>query len=229
MPSQLSIVVPALNEERYIGACLESIFSQNDSRIACVFVLLSPQTADGTAQVAAQYPVTILIAPAPGTNAARDFGMQQTSTELVAFIDADCRIDSRWLDAVFSRFEAENELVCLSGPYDYYELAAPKKFLYEAYIRTFGVLEQWIWHCKLYGGNFVITRQVWKAANGFDKTYEFFGDDVSIGKVLSRFGKVRFIVSFRVKSSGRRFNKVGFLRLSATYIMQFLKLMFKKS
>ena len=52
---KISVVIPAYNEERYVGACLKSIFLGRIPELAEVIVVNNAST-DNTANVVARFP-----------------------------------------------------------------------------------------------------------------------------------------------------------------------------
>ena len=218
-----SIVIPAKNEVAYIEKCIDSIKDCGDCKPERVIVVLDPCCIDGSMEVLQKRPVEILTAPASGTNSARQFGAMHAQSDIIAFLDADCQVTKQWAQRIVQEFNADNSLACLSGPYYYYELSRPKILLYELYLLTLSKVLMALFGQKVYGGNFVVRRSLWEKAGGFDTNYTFFGDDASIGKRLAKVGKVKFSNSFRVKSSGRHFNRDGFFLLGWKYVVEFVK------
>lgn len=220
---RMSIIIPAKNEERYIGDCLTSVLASRTETVDDVVVVVDERSSDATEQIARTFPVTVMRVSTPGTNSARQRGAERTQSEILAFIDADCRIDRQWIDAIEKAFSRSPTLACISGPYDYYDLHWMKKWIYEAYIHTLSKLLTLLFGEKVYGGNFAVRRSAWEASGGFDVGYTFFGDDTSVATRLARAGTVRFQTSLRVRSSGRRFNREGFFHLGTVYIATFIR------
>ncbi|OFV89639.1 MAG: hypothetical protein A3H95_14090 [Acidobacteria bacterium RIFCSPLOWO2_02_FULL_64_15] len=96
---RVSFIVPALNEEAFIGACLESIQAQqlppgvDDLEILVVDNLSS----DRTAAIAERGGARVLHIPPKTVSASRNYGAASASGELLAFVDADCQLDRTWL------------------------------------------------------------------------------------------------------------------------------------
>ena len=73
------------------------------------------------------------------------------------------------------------------------------------------------------GGNFVAYRETLDAIGGFPP-FTFHGDDSAVAMLISRkVGRVVWDGDFRVKSSARRFEREGHLRLVLTYAYYYLK------
>ncbi|MCC7004530.1 hypothetical protein IT397_01265 [Candidatus Nomurabacteria bacterium] len=57
---------------------------------------------------------------------------------------------------------------------------------------------------------------------GFDSTIKFYGDDTDTARRLSKFGRVVFDMSFYIFTSGRRFEKSGFIKTNIIYGINFI-------
>jgi GT2 family glycosyltransferase len=94
---KVSVVVASYNAERTLNACLESLARLNypDFEI----ILVDDGSTDSTAQISAKYPGVRYLAHAKnlGLSAARNTGIAAAAGEIVAFTDADCRVDEDWL------------------------------------------------------------------------------------------------------------------------------------
>src|SRR3954447_12457021 len=128
---QLAFVIPAYNEQALIGKCVESVLAEvKRSGRDIDVVVVDNNSTDRTAEVARSYPgVRVIEEKQKGLVSARDGGFKATTAELVANIDADTIVPPGWLDVVFREFAKDPKLVCLSGPYFYYDLSAWNRLL----------------------------------------------------------------------------------------------------
>lgn len=211
----ISLVIPAYNEEDYIGSCIE--YAQKYDGFKEIVVVDNAST-DRTAEVAARYPgVRVVREDRKGTGYARDIGYRATTADIVAFVDADTHIRPHWRDRIVRAFERDPRLVCLTGPYWFYDL--PK---------ITAVLLWLNWRLTLIGnlftgplgvgGNMALRRTALDAMGGFDTSITFYGDDVDVTRRAGRVGRVRFTFRIIIDSSGRRYRKFGVLRTLALYI-----------
>jgi glycosyltransferase involved in cell wall biosynthesis len=87
--SRVSIVIPAHNAAGFLRDALDSVFAQRleDPEV----VVVDDGSTDGTADAARRYGrgVQVLSQPRSGSGRARNQGLQATSGDLVAFLDAD--------------------------------------------------------------------------------------------------------------------------------------------
>lgn len=128
---RLSIVIPAYNEEGYLGKCLESIERQLDDKDYDVEVIVvNNASTDNTNDIASSFSDVIVVdEPRKGLVQARHAGLAASSGELVANVDADTILPKGWLKKVMSEFDKNEELVALSGPYIYYDLPLYERIL----------------------------------------------------------------------------------------------------
>ncbi|GAA2223826.1 hypothetical protein GCM10010232_05570 [Streptomyces amakusaensis] len=89
MPTPLvSVVVPLYNDRRTVDLCLRSIQAQSHPRLEVVVV--DDASTDGSAELAAAHPVTLVRAERNGgPGAARNLGVHHTTGDIVFFLDAD--------------------------------------------------------------------------------------------------------------------------------------------
>ena len=87
--SRVSVVIPAQNAGRFLGEALDSVFAQGLD--APEVVVVDDGSTDDTSRVARRYGrgVQVLSQPRSGSGRARNRGLEATSGDLVAFLDAD--------------------------------------------------------------------------------------------------------------------------------------------
>ncbi len=215
----ISLIIPAYNEEKNIGKCLEAVF-QNNGGITEIIVVDNAST-DTTAEVAKKFSgVKVIREENKGVMYARQRGYLESTGDLVAFIDADCRITPGWKKKVENAFKDDN-LTCLSGPYKYYDLSRFQNFLASIYWREVVVVIHWIFGYVGNFGNMILKREVLQKMNGLDTSIKFYGDDTDTTRRAKQFGKVRFDRDLVIESSGRRFLKEGLFRSTFLYVLNF--------
>jgi len=226
---QLAFVIPAYNEQALIGKCLESVLAEikRSGRTDVDVVVVNNNSTDRTAEVAASYAgVRVVDEKQKGLVSARDGGFRATTAELVANIDADTIVPPGWIDTVFREFEKDDTLVCLSGPYVYYDLSAWNRFLI---ILFYGLTKLIYWLNRyilrvgsvVQGGNFVFRRDAWIKAGGFNREIKFYGEDTDVAVRLSKVGGVKFTLQLKMLTSGRRLAEEGVFRTALTYTLNF--------
>jgi glycosyltransferase involved in cell wall biosynthesis len=129
---KLAFVIPAYNEEALIGKCLESVVAEiARSGADAEIIVVNNASTDRTGEIARSFPtVRVVDEPKKGLVNARDAGFAASEGfELIANIDSDTMVPPGWLDTVLHEFGRDPRLVCLSGPYVYYDMSAWSRFL----------------------------------------------------------------------------------------------------
>ena len=101
----VDIVIAARNEAKMLAQCLESLASQNYPRYLWRVVVVDNGSSDDTGKIAEQYGATVVRHEAPGAAAARNAGLAQGRSDLVAFLDAHCCVAPSWLRLLAERFD----------------------------------------------------------------------------------------------------------------------------
>ena len=219
--SSTSVVIPAHNEAKYIAGCLTHVLRNTPNDLLEILVVDNAST-DGTAAVAARFEkVRVVQEPEKGLTRARQRGLLEAKGELLAYIDADCHMPDWWFPTAAREFGADPSLVCLSGPYIYYDLPYWQQKASEMYWGTIARPVAATTGFMTVGGNFIAKKQALIAMGGFDKTIAFYGEDPVIAGRLSAHGRVKFLPSFAMPTSGRRLATEGFFRTGLRYSVNY--------
>ncbi|RLG48582.1 MAG: hypothetical protein DRO06_01110 [Thermoproteota archaeon] len=100
---KVSVIVPARNEERYIGRCLRALRNQRDD---LEIIVVDGASTDRTREIAEEYADAVLVEDRPrGPGAARNMGALMASGDVLAFVDADTVVSRGWSRAVIESIE----------------------------------------------------------------------------------------------------------------------------
>jgi glycosyltransferase involved in cell wall biosynthesis len=222
----ISVVVPAFNEEAYLGHCLDAIMENVQGR-ALEIIVVDNNSTDGTKAIAQLYPdITYVFEAEKGITKARQCGYRNTHGEIVAYVDADTRPPPGWIEQIEEHFSKNPRLAALSGPYSFYDLHGMQNRMATGWFVAARPLYSIIGY-MLVGGNFAIRRDVLDKMGGFDASIEFYGEDADIAKRAKKFGKVLFSNRFVMPTSGRRLQKQGYLKMAGIYFVNFFSIVFR--
>lgn len=231
---KLSIVIPAYNEEGYIGKCLESVVA---AKIASAYqveiIAVNNASVDRTRDIILSFPdVKLVDEPRKGLPQARQSGFEATTGELIANIDADTLVPAQWIDYIMVEFTKNDDLVALSGPYIYYDRSKFNNFLVRLYYYLgyfMHVMNHHVFHvgAMIQGGNFVLRRTALEQIGGYDTSIKFYGEDADVANRISKVGRVKFTFSMPMYTSARRFDKEGLWKTGWKYFMSFLSILFR--
>jgi cellulose synthase/poly-beta-1,6-N-acetylglucosamine synthase-like glycosyltransferase len=111
----VAIIVAAYNEEASIARRIENLLALDYPADKLQIVVTSDASTDRTEEIALQYPgVQVVPNPRGGKVAAQDRAVRQTSSELVAFSDANCTWDPDALRKLVRAF-ADPEVAYVCG------------------------------------------------------------------------------------------------------------------
>jgi glycosyltransferase involved in cell wall biosynthesis len=213
---KISIVIPALNEEKLLGACVDSV---NDevarSGADCEVIVVDNGSTDSTCRVARRRGARVISEPRRGVTLARQAGLQAASGGLVANVDADGVMPAGWISTAMRELE-DPAVVAVTGPQPPNDVSARVRTLalgfnamtYATYLAT-GVMLQ--------GGNAVIRRDALERIGGYDAAIDFHGEDTDTAVKLARIGRIRWTWRLSMPSSGRRLASEGAVVTGARY------------
>jgi glycosyltransferase involved in cell wall biosynthesis len=226
MSQRIAAIVCAHNEERFLADCLTSLLAQ--TRPPDEIIVIDNASSDATGLVArGVIGVRVVDEPRKGLVVARETARRVASADILAYVDADCRMPREWLERVERRFEGHPGVVAVTGPYRFYDwdwlgrtlvraydyLVAPPTHLIVHYLLGIGAI--------LYGGNFAVRREALRRIGGFDVTIDFHGEDTNIGRRLTPLGLIILADDCWVWTSARRYRAMGRWRVFGLYVRNF--------
>lgn len=221
---RISFVIPTYNEENYIRRCLDAIIKEIGGREGYEIIVADNNSTDKTCEIIArEYPSVQLIHESRrGANSAREAGFAASKGTLVAFLDADTELGEGWINRAERAFAKDPKLVCLSGPFIYYDLPLAARALVQLfYIGTYLVylVNNFIVRdtSMIQGGTEIVRRDALQKIGGHNVALTFYGDDADLARRLRRVGKVRWSFAFSMRSSGRRLAKEGTFTMGLRY------------
>lgn len=233
---KISFVIPAHNEEAVIGKCLASVFKEitrskggptSLAPLEAEVVVVDNASTDRTREEALKFPdVTVVRENLKGLVYARRAGWVATGGDLVANIDADTIVPEGWLSTVVGEFTKDKNLVALTGPYIYYDLNFFDSLLVKAFYFPgwlFNLVSQPLGRAiMLQGGNFVLRRDAWDRAGGFDTSIAFYGEDADVARRISKQGRVLWTWRLPMYTTARRLKQEGMVTAGWRYLLNLI-------
>ena len=113
-----SVVVCTASHERtqLLRSCIRSLLA--GTRAPDEIVVVVDQNPSLKAQLSSSLPgcVRLLETGRPGLSEARNVGISQCDSDVVAFVDDDATVEREWLTSILSEFEAGGDAVGVGGP-----------------------------------------------------------------------------------------------------------------
>jgi glycosyltransferase involved in cell wall biosynthesis len=191
-------------------------------------IVVNNASTDGTGSVArAINGVRVIEEPTKGLVVARETGRRHAASDILAYVDADCRAPLQWLERVERRFEQRPAVVAVTGPYRFYDWDVVGRGLIRAYDYLVAPPTHGLVHygfgvgAVLYGGNFAVRRGALERIGGFDHSIEFHGEDTNLGRRLTPLGIVELSRDCWVWTSARRYRAMGKRKVFGLYVRNF--------
>jgi glycosyltransferase involved in cell wall biosynthesis len=218
----VSVVIPAFNEEKHIGRCIESLIHQTTQEKYEVIVVDNNST-DNTFNVASSYKnklnLHVIKESKKGRGTARFTGFRAAKGDIIFSLDGDSYAPSDWIEKMIRPF-SDPKIVAVSGT-GRIEDCTPR------INRTFNIVQPICMkgyrlifgHYWLTGFNFAIRAKSYKEAGEFNQHITS-NEDVDLSFRVRKIGKIKFL-KLPVTVSGRRV-KNGVVRGLFSYVPSFL-------
>jgi GT2 family glycosyltransferase len=121
-PALVSVVVPARNEEAFLGRCLDTILAQSFPRDGMEVIVVENGSTDRTAEVALDYAardprVRVVTSAATNQAAAMNDGVLAANGDVVARVDAHSWVPPDYVAAAVAALERHPDAAGVGGPF----------------------------------------------------------------------------------------------------------------
>ncbi|MFC1685581.1 glycosyltransferase [Nanoarchaeota archaeon] len=212
MKEKLSIIIPALNEEKYLPILLDSIARQN---YPCEVIVADAQSDDNTKEVAKSYGVKVISArrglPAYG----RNDGAEIAKGDILLFLDADVVLPDNFLKKNIKEFKRRKIDVasCYISPISNNPLdVLVMKGIVNAWLSVFQYVNP-----HALGFCIFSRKSAHEEINGFDETIKFLEDADYVKRAYKNNFKFRMLRT-AVSASMRRFEQESRMDLLWRYL-----------
>jgi glycosyltransferase involved in cell wall biosynthesis len=203
----LSFIVPAHNEERWIGKCLHSIRTTME-KVSEPYevIVVDDASTDSTHEIARQMGARTFRVEHRKISAVRNAGVREACGEVFFFVDADTQVNERAVGAALAVLRAG-----AAGGGCVFDFDGPRPLWGRITLSIAVVFGRLI---RIVGGCFLFcTREAYSATGGFSESL-YAGEDIAFIQALKKAG--RFVVlKPTVVTSGRKLDVVGPLEVLA--------------
>lgn len=172
----ISVIIPCKNEEKYISWCVNSLLRQEGAALEMEIVVVDNGSIDNTLKLLENYGSDIAYYVCPDLPIAglRNFGVEKSTKEWIAFVDADVEVDKHWGKAFIGFLEElANNKVDVKRVITGSTCLVPEnptwieKIWYEQLILRDAATTKYI-----NSGNLVLHREMMNRLGGFDTSYK---------------------------------------------------------
>jgi len=183
--SQVSIILPAYNEEELLPEAIASIRRAEEALgIQVELIVVDNNSSDRTAEVARDLGATVVFEPVNQISRARNAGGRIATGDYLVFLDADSQFEPETLRQALVALQSGK--TCVGGAL----LRGDQEW------KGFSVFLVWLWLWisriqQFAAGSFVFcTREAYEAVGGFDESV-YAGEEIFFAKRIKRWGKSR--------------------------------------
>lgn len=226
MKPTISIIIPTLNEKKFLPNLLTSLVGQTEKPLEVIVV--DGGSNDRTAAVVESFnkklPIRVIICERAGVSLQRNRGAADARGNWLVFVDADSILLPYCLDRLveFIQTEKTQFVTCWGKPDSRAVQDSLSTLLYNMVLEG-GIL----FHKQISPGPFTaIARQSFVAVGAYDESVEF-GEDQQLSQRLADVGVPLAILRETLYVwSMRRFRSLGVLRSSQVYVKSALRVLF---
>jgi peptidoglycan/xylan/chitin deacetylase (PgdA/CDA1 family) len=205
--AMISIVIPALNEERFIGECLESLKKQDYTGEYEIIVSDNGST-DATVDIARGYGAKVVYCiEKKSVFYARQAGADVARGDIIAQADADTVYPPNWLTKIASHFASHPDSAAFAGRFLYKD---PPSWAWFEYALRDAINRLSIALLRMpllvSGATFAFRKRAYLTIGGYSVN-SFSADQVDICSRLGKVGKVYYDSDFYVLTSSRSVKK----------------------
>jgi len=202
----VSIVVPALNEENYIEKTLKALKAQ-DFEGKFEIIVADGDSEDKTVKIAKKYADKVVIEKTRTIAAGRQSGCRVATGKIIVFTDADSKAEKNWLRQLVEPFK-DAGVVGTFGTLIFEEPTRVEKWACKTLFPFYLELFNWLGFSTGTGSNLAVRRDAYEHAGGFNVSLTT-AEDIELLNRVRRFGKILFNRKAVVWVSPRRIRKWG--------------------
>jgi len=203
----ISVVIPALNEEKFIGECLESLKKQ-DYPGKYEIIVADNGSTDRTVDIARSFGVKVIsCVEEKNVTHARQVGADAALGDIIAQADADTMYPSDWLSKLARHFDTHPGTAALAGRFFYKDPPSWQGFEYWVRNTANRLSIKLVGRPMLVSGaTFAFRKSSFVNVGGYGDA-SFSADQLGISARLSKMGKIFYDKDFYVYTSSRSVRK----------------------
>jgi glycosyltransferase involved in cell wall biosynthesis len=207
---QLSIIIPALNEENFLDSLLPSLFKQKFSDFE--IIVADGGSSDGTVQIAKSFGVQVVSGGWPSVG--RNAGAEVANGRVLLFLDADVEIGADFLEKTVAYFDRSNlDMANFTFAFPLKNNLAAIIYLGWNILQRISIVLDCNWAS---GAGIIITREKFFSLSGFNPQLRF-GEDFDLAKRVVKSGGKFAVLPIKILPSTRRYNRGEIMGLLRSY------------
>lgn len=209
--SKISIIIPVLNEEAYVGKLISYIKKNSSNKNIKEIIVVDGGSYDNTATIAENLGATVLHSQ-KGRARQMNAGARVAQGDILYFLHVDTFPPKQFETSILTAVKNSSEAGCFQMQFD-----SKSRFL-----RFFAWFSR-INHTLCRGGDqsLFVTKTIFSKTQGFNESYLIYEDNEFIGRLYQN---TQFkILPQKVRTSARKYEEKGMVRLQYHFGMIHLK------
>lgn len=212
MKLKISIIIPTLNEETYIGKLLEHLLGNSSNKNITEIIVVDGGSTDTTKQIVSNYKNVTFLNSEKGRAKQMNLGAKNAIGNILYFLHADSLPPKHFDESIISEVQKGNEAGCFRMQFD-----SPHWWL-----RLASWLTKFSWRaCRGGDQSQFITKNLFEVIGGFNENYIIYEDNILINELYNR--KQFVVIDKKLKTSARLYRKHGIWKLQYHYWSIYVK------
>jgi len=205
MQPKISVIIPAYNEEKLIGQCIDAVSKQTLPRENYEILVINNNSTDKTAEIARKHGAKVHnYTEKQGFLPAKQFGTSLAQADIVAYTDADSLPDKTWLETIYTLLQRNPQLVCVGGT-----ILATSNVTVNVMLILYDVLaqiNQLFGISLIWSPNMALRKSAFLKVNGFNEKLVRCDDWDLVMRLQKTFGvrSILYTTKLKVRTSPRR-------------------------
>ena len=219
----ISVIIPTLNEERTLPNLLSQFPEELIRRYDIELIISDGGSTDQTTQIAGKLAHRVLTSTPSKQHTIgglRNIGGRKSSGEILFFFNADIMVENidRFFELMLEAHATPNVVATTCPVY----VNPEEENLFDRLFHVFFSLHVWLLNLLGFGTGRgecqVVKRDAFFSCGGYEENYPA-GEDFDLFRRLAKKGKIRFLWPLKVYESPRRYRQVGYLRVTALWLI----------
>ncbi len=204
----ISVIIPAYNEEKFLGKCLDSLGRQELDKKFFEVIVVDNASTDKTSEIAKKYPFRLIREPKLSVVIARQSGVNISKGQIIVSADADTIYPPNWLRLIKENFDKNPKLIALVG-WTYYRRTPTWFNLIHGSNQQFNLfLLKYTGKFPLvFAANFAFRKKALEKIGGYPTYLPELGDQQHLLYNFQKVGQVLIDPRIRCFTSARRYTR----------------------
>ncbi|RKE98411.1 TIGR04283 family arsenosugar biosynthesis glycosyltransferase [Ichthyenterobacterium magnum] len=216
--SKLSIIIPILNEENYIGKLLQHLISNSNKNNIAEIIVVDCGSTDNSLKIIDKYNDVKVVNSQKGRAKQMNTGANTSTGSILYFLHADSFPPKNFDQLIINEVKKGNQAGCFRMQFDYNHW----------WLQLASWLTQFSWRaCRGGDQSQFITRTLFEEIGGYDENYIIYEDNILINELYTRGEFV--VIQDKIKTSARCYKRNGIWRLQYHFWTIYVKKWFGAS